>query len=134
MRTTVLTVILLAAASAVAVPPCKPKLEHLKPDQARIENLQVQKVNSGKEDWRRDPKQTVQHEIYGGLAQSQAKTPDMIPVTFVKGDDKTQVFSYTAPDRRVEITLKKPEWLLPYSGIYKLMMWVATDVKTVCTK
>ena len=126
--------VIITASLAHAVTPCKPQTTHRKLDQQQIGNLQVQKVNSLKEDWRLDPKKTAQREIFSGLAQTPAKSPDMIPVTFVKGDDKTQVYSFSAPDREIEITMKKPEWLLPYSGIYKLMMWVVTDVKTTCTK
>jgi hypothetical protein len=127
-------VVLLAASLAHAATPCKTQVTHRKIDQQQIGNLQVQKVNSLKEDWRLDPKKTAQHEILSGVGETAAKSPDMVPVAFIKGDDKTQVYSFNAPDRKIEITMKKPEWLLPYSGIYKLMMWVVTDVKTTCTK
>ncbi len=119
---------------ALANAPCKAGTVHLKLDRQKIGNIQVQQVNSWKEQWRMDPKKTAQHEIFGGRAPSQAKSPDMIPVTFVKGDDRTQVYSYTFDKKTYEFTMKKPEWLLPYAGIYKIMMWVLTDVKTTCSK
>ena len=134
MRTLLIAAICAVSVTVNAATPCKPQTTHRKLDQQQIGNLQVQKVNSLKEDWRLDPKKTAQREIFNGLAPTPAKSPDMIPVAFIKGDDKTQVYSYNAPDRKIEITMKKPEWLLPYSGIYKLMMWVVTDVKTTCTK
>lgn len=134
MRKLIFMTVLAACLPLHAATPCKSQVEHRKLDQQKIGSLQVQKVNSLKEDWRLDPKKTAQREIFGGIAETPAKSPDMIPVTFVKGDDKTQVFSYNAPDRKIEITMKKPEWLLPSSGIYKLMMWVVTDVKTTCAK
>src|SRR5438270_5574956 len=115
MRTHVLAVALATCCTMQAASQCKPSVEHRKLDQTKIGNLQVQKVNSLKEDWRLDAKKTAQHEVLGGLAQTAAKTPDMVPVSFVKGDDKTQVYSFNAPDRKIEITMKKPEWLLPYS-------------------
>ena len=53
----------------------------------------------------------------------------------IGGDDRTQVFQYSSTSgSMLELTLKKPEWLLPYAGIYKLEMWVVTDVKTTCGK
>jgi hypothetical protein len=134
MRTLLIVAVCTASLSLYAAPPCKSQIEHRKLDQQKIGNLQVQKVNSLKEDWRLDPKKTAQAEIFSGAGQTQAKSPDMVLVAFVRGDDKTQVYSYSELGRKIEITMKKPEWLLPYSGIYKLMMWVVTDVKTTCTK
>jgi hypothetical protein len=134
MRNFLLVVLCAASLSSHAISQCKSQVVHRKLNQQQIGNLQVQKVNSLKEDWRLDPKMTAQFEIFAGAGQTVAKKPDMVPVAFVRGDDKTQVYSYTQPDRKIEITMKKPEWLLPYSGIYKLMMWVVTDVKTTCTK
>jgi hypothetical protein len=134
MRTLLIVAVCSASLSLNAAPPCKSQIEHRKLDQQKIGNLQVQKVNSLKEDWRLDPKKTAQAEILSGTGQSKAKSPEMVPVTFVRGDDKMKVYSYSEADRKIEITMKKPEWLLPYSGIYKLMMWVVTDVKTTCNK
>ena len=134
MRTFLISAICAASLTMHAASPCKPSTVHRKLDHQQIGNLQVQKVNSLKEDWRLDPKKTAQFEIFSGTGQTAAKKPDMVPVTFVRGDDKTQVYLFTAPDRKIELTMKKPEWLLPYSGIYKLMMWVVTDVKTTCSK
>ena len=134
MRKLFIATVCFASVALHAASPCKPTAVHRKLDQQQIGNLQVQKVNSLKEDWRLDPKKTAQYEIFAGAGQTLAKKPDMVPVTFVRGDDKTQVYSYSAPDRKIELTMKKPEWLLPYSGIYKLMMWVVTDVKTTCSK
>jgi hypothetical protein len=134
MRTLILLTLCAATFSVHAASQCKSGVVHRKLDKLQIGNLQVQKVNSRKEDWRLDPKKTAQYEIFSGVGQTAAKKPDMVPVTFVSGDDKTQIYSFTQPDRKIELTMKKPEWLLPYSGIYKLMMWVVTDVKTTCTK
>jgi hypothetical protein len=138
MRRALYSVLLLTAAfslTAAAATPCKPKLDHRKLDQTAIGNLQVQKVNSWKEEWRMDPKKTAQHEVVSApLTQTLFRSVDAVPVTFVKGDDRAQVFAYSEDGRKVEVTMKKPEWLLPYSGIYKIMMWVVTDVKTTCTK
>src|SRR6266702_2786292 len=117
MRTLLIVTICAASLTLHAASPCKPQIEHRKLDQQKIGNLQVQKVNSLKEDWRLDPKKTAQAEIFSGTGLTQAKNPEMVPVTFVKGDDKTQVYSYAQTDRKIEITMKKPEWLLPYSGI-----------------
>jgi hypothetical protein len=133
MRIPLIALVCAATLSLQAASPCKPQIEHRKLDQQKIGNLQVQKVNSLKEDWRLDPKKTAQAEIFSA-GQTQAKTPEMVPVAFIRGDDKTQIYSYSEPGRKIEITMKKPEWLLPYSGIYKLMMWVVTDVKTTCSK
>jgi hypothetical protein len=128
-------VLLIAAISAVAATPCKPKLDHRKLDHTKIGNLQVQKVNSWKEDWRMDAKKTAQREVIdASLSQNKFANSDAVPVTLVKGDDRTQIYSYTEPGKTFEITMKKPEWLLPYSGIYKIVMWVVSDAKTVCTK
>lgn len=124
----------LFAIPVAAATPCKTALEHRKLDRQKIQNIQVQKVNSWKEDWRMDPRKTAQHEVAETLAPAPNRNPEMIPVAFVKGDDRTQVFSYRDADRIFEITMTKPEWLLPYSGIYKIMMWVVTDVKTTCAK
>jgi hypothetical protein len=134
MRISPIVLMCAASLSLHAAIPCKPGVVHRKLDQQKIGKLQVQKVNSLKEDWRLDPKKTAQAEILSVEGLTTAKSPEMVPVTFVRGDDKTQVYSYKAPGRSVEVTMKKPEWLLPYSGIYKLMMWVVTDVKTTCTK
>jgi hypothetical protein len=134
MRTSLIIFLLASSLAIHASTPCKPGVLHRKLDQQKIGNLQVQKVNSLKEDWRLDPKKTAQAEVASGLANTLYRTVEQVPVTFVRGDDKTQVYSYSEPGRKIEITMKKPEWLLPYSGIYKLMMWVVTDVKTSCTK
>jgi hypothetical protein len=134
MRTLLIVTICAASLSLNAAAQCKSKIEHRKLDQQKIGNLQVQKVNSLKEDWRLDPKKTAQIEVASGIATILYRAVTTIPVTFVKGDDRSQVYSYSEHDRKIEITMKKPEWLLPYSGIYKLMMWVVTDVKTTCTK
>jgi hypothetical protein len=138
MRRAFYTALLFTAAisaTASAATPCKPKLDHRKLDQTAIGNLQVQKVNSWKEEWRMDPKKTAQHEVVASsLTQMEHRTWESVPVTFIKGDDRTQVYSFRENERSYEITMKKPEWLLPYSGIYKIMMWVVTDVKTTCPK
>ncbi len=125
--------IILFSGVAMAQAPCKPSVEHRKLDQQKIQNTQVQKVNSWKEEWRMDPKKTAQHEAVD-MGSDPKRNPDTVPVTFVRGDDRTQVYSFRDGQRTVELTMKKPEWLLPYSGIYKIMMWVVTDVKTTCAK
>jgi hypothetical protein len=62
-------------------------------------------------------------------------SPNRAAVRFVKGDERVQVFQYAASDGRLlEMTLKKPEWLLPYAGMYKMEMWVVNEVKTTCGK
>lgn len=126
----IIVALTLLACGAVAQP-CK--IEHRKLDQKALQNLQVAKVNSYKEPWRLDAKKVTQREI-SGLAKTQYSSPDAVPVNSVKGDDKTQVFSYVERGTNYQIILKKPEWLLPYAGTYGTMMWVVTDIKTNCAK
>ncbi|MDR3764195.1 MAG: hypothetical protein P4M01_08890 [Acidobacteriota bacterium] len=126
-----LCVLALAAQAAFA---CKPGIEHRKLSQADVQNIQKNKVNTGKEMWRLEAPQVAAREA-PALDAGYKGAPEKAPVKFVKGDDRTQVFQYKASDgRTLELTLKKPEWLLPYAGIYKMEMWVVTDVKTTCGK
>jgi hypothetical protein len=116
-----------------AAPPCTPKVDHRKIDQIKIQNIQKDKVNSGKELWRIEAKEVAAREA-AALDPSYKGAPEKAPVTSIKAEEKLQVFRYKSAGANFEITMKKPEWLLPYSGIYKMMMWVVTDVKTVCAK
>lgn len=128
---TIAAMLLLSAIAFAA--PCTPKTDHRKLDQAAIQNIQKTKVNSGKELWRLDAREVATREA-ASLDTAYKGVPDKAPVKAVKTEDRLQVFSYSASDATYEITLKKPEWLLPYSGIYKMMMWVVTDVKKTCNK
>jgi hypothetical protein len=126
--------------SAVTVPLqgiCKPANDHRKLDQAAQKNVQQTQVNSGKELWRLDAAQVAAREAAAldpGCAVCKG-APGRAAVRLVKGDERMQVFQYAASDGRLlELTLKKPEWLLPWAGIYKMEMWVVTDVKTACGK
>lgn len=128
MRTALLSLLLLSSVLSFAASPCTPKVDHRKIDQIKIQNIQKDKVNSGKEMWRLEAKEVAAREC-SELVMVELK-PGPIPV---RGDDKTQVFACgPVANAHFEITMKKPEWLLPYAGIYKMMMWVVTDVKTVC--
>jgi hypothetical protein len=123
---------LLASAVAAFAAPCTPNLDHRKIDHTAIQNIQKDKVNSGKELWRLDPKEVAAREA-AALDPAYKGAPGKTPVQFVKGDDRVQVFRYrNAAGASYEITLKKFDWLLPYSGIYKMMMWTVTDVKRTC--
>ncbi|HUO60358.1 MAG TPA: hypothetical protein VMU24_06790 [Candidatus Acidoferrales bacterium] len=118
--------LILLTTTVAAQTPCKPAIEHRKLDRTALQNLQVAKVNSYKEPWRLEAKEIATRECAG------LKLPAAVPV---RGDDRTQVFSCGAANgAHTELTLNKPEWLLPYAGTYRLMMWVVTDVKTVCAK
>ncbi len=124
----VLTVgfVLLLSLAAVAAP-CAPKTEHRKLNHAVIEATQRDKVNSGKELWRLDAPEVAKRECDTISKGSTAKQ--------TKPGDKAETFSCTASaggTPQYELTLQKPDWLLPYAGIYKMMMWVVTDVKTSC--
>ncbi len=135
MRSLVTAAVLILISANAFGTPCKAGNDHRKLDQVHIENIQVKQVNSMKEDWRLDPKKTAQHEVLEAKLNTLAfQKADQIPLTSVKSEDREQVFAYSEHGVRYEITVKRPEWLLPYSGIYKMMMWVVTDVKTVCTK
>lgn len=125
--------ILLGTASLLASP-CKPLNDHRRIDQAAQQNIQKSRVNSGKEMWRLEAPQVAAREA-AALDPGYKGAPEKAAVRQLKGDDRVQVFQYTATDGRLlELTLKKPEWLLPYAGIYKMEMWVVTDVKTTCGK
>ena len=125
-----LIIVLFACASLHAASPCKPGLEHKRLEQTSVQNIQ-KKVNLGGDPWRLDPKEVAVRQI-------EMIDPSLKPAAIrdqlqtVKADERTQVLSYKAADRSYEITMKKPEWLLPYSGIYKTMIWNVTDVKTTC--
>jgi hypothetical protein len=126
------TIFLGAAASLAS--PCKPLNDHRKIDQAAQQNIQKTRVNSGKDMWRLEAPQVAAREA-ASLDAGYKGAPEKAAVRLVKGDDRVQVFQYTATDgRSLEFTLKKPEWLLPYAGIYKMEMWMVTDVKTTCGK
>ncbi len=125
---------------AVAVPLqgiCRPANDHRKLDQAAQKSVQQTRVNSGKELWRLEAAQVASREAAAldpGCVVCKG-APGSAAVQLVKGDERMQVFQYTASDGRLlELTLKKPEWLLPWAGIYKMEMWVVTDVKTACGK
>jgi hypothetical protein len=125
--------LLLAAAIPMSAA-CRPGVEHRKLDQNALQNVQKSKVNSGKELWRLEAAQVAAREA-AALDSGYKGAAEKAPVRAVKGDDRMQIFQYTATDGRLlELTLKKPEWLLPYAGIYKMEMWVVTDVKTTCGK
>lgn len=131
MRTlTIATLVCALTAGAFAAGPCKSGTDHRTLKQTSIQNTQ-KKVNLGADPWRFDPKETAAREVES-LDSSQKAATVKPALKQVKGDERTSVMTYAAPDRTYEITMKKPEWLLPYSGIYKTMMWVVTDVKTVC--
>ena len=132
MRSIVLfSAVALTATSALA---CKPGVEHRKLNQTEVQNIQKNKVNTGKEMWRLEAAQVAAREA-AALDAGYKGAPDKAPVKLLKGDDRMQVFQYKAADGRLlELTMKKPEWLLPYAGIYKMEMWVVTDVKTTCGK
>lgn len=130
-------VVLCAAGTAMAVQSvatCKAGTEHRKLDQAALQNIQKTKVNSAKEMWRLEAAQVAAREA-AALDAGYKGAPEKAAVKSLSGDDRKQVFQYKASDgRTLELTLQKPEWLLPYAGIYKLEMWVVTDVKTICGK
>ncbi len=117
---------LLCSLSAVATP-CAPKTEHRKLNHALIEATQRDKVNSGKEMWRLDATEVAKRECDTLAKGAIAKQ--------TKAGDKSQTFactSSTSGTPQYELTLQRPDWLLPYAGIYKTMMWVVTDVKMTC--
>jgi len=126
-----LIVLFALSALAAAATPCKPGVERRKLKQAALQNLQVAKVNSGKELWRLEAARVAAREA-ASLDSAYKGDPEKVPVKQLRGDDKMQVFSYTGADRTLEITVKKFDWLLPYSGIWKMMMWTVSDVKTKC--
>jgi hypothetical protein len=133
MRNAIVCVMLASAVAAFAAP-CTPKVDHRKIDQTAIQNIQKNKVNSGKELWRLDAKEVAAREA-AALDSAYKGAPEKTPVQSVKAEDKLQVFRYkSAAGATYEITMKKFEWLLPYSGIYKMMAWTVTDVKTTCGK
>jgi len=128
-----MAVILLAAAVPLAGA-CRPGVERRKLDQAALQNVQKTKVNSGKEMWRLEASQVAAREA-AALDPGYKGAPEKASVRPIRGDDRTQVFQYSSTSgSMLELTLKKPEWLLPYAGIYKLEMWVVADVKTTCGK
>ncbi len=113
---------------------CKSANVHRKLDQTAEQNLQKTRVNSGKDLWRLEAAQVASREA-AALDPAYKGAPERAAVRLVKGDERVQVFQYAASDGRLlELTLKKPEWLLPWAGIYKMEMWVVTDVKTACGK
>jgi len=125
--------LILLTATVAAQTPCKPGVEHRKLDHTALQNLQVAKVNSYKEPWRLEAKEVVTREC-NNLVEVTMNPPEAIAVS-VRGDDRTQVFSCGPVNKaQFELTLQKPEWLLPYAGTYRTMMWIVTDVKTVCAK
>lgn len=125
---------LLASAVAAFAAPCTPNLDHRKINHTAIQNIQKDKVNTGKELWRLDPKEVAAREA-AALDHAYKGAPNKTPVQSVKGDDRFQVFRYrTAAGTSYEITLKRFDWLLPYSGIYEMMMWTVTDVRATCAK
>jgi len=115
----------------------KPGNDRRKLDQAAQENVQQTQVNSGKELWRLEAPRVAAREAAAldpGCVVCKG-APERAAVKLVKGDERMQVFRYAASDGRLlELTLKKPEWLLPWAGIYKMEMWVVTDVRTTCGK
>ncbi len=113
---------------------CTPGNVRRKIDQSAQQSIQKLRVNSGKEMWRLEAPQVAAREA-AALDPGFKGAPDKAPVRFLKGDDRTQLFQYTATDGRIlELTLNKPEWLLPWAGLYKLEMWVVLSVKTTCGK
>jgi hypothetical protein len=121
-------------ATALLASPCKPLNDHRKIDQAAQQNIQKTRVNSGKDMWRLEAAQVASREA-AALDAGYKGAPEKAAVRQLKGDERVQVFEYKATDGRLlQLTLKKPEWLLPYAGIYKMEMWVVTDVKTTCGK
>lgn len=130
MKIPIVSVLLLASASLCSASPCKPAVEAKKLDQTSVQNIQ-KKVNLGGDPWRLDPKEVAARQIES--MDSSLKAAAVKPaLQAVKSDERAQVFSYKAADRTYEVTLKKPEWLLPYAGIYKTMIWNVTGVKTTC--
>jgi hypothetical protein len=124
MRT--LLCLILLAGTAVAQSPCKPSVEHRKLDHTALQNLQVAKVNSYKEPWRLEAREVANREC------ASLKLPS---ATFLRGDERTQTFTCGPGNfHTMELTLQKPEWLLPDAGTYRTMMWIVTDVKTGCAK
>lgn len=126
---------LLLLSSFVAAAPCSPKIEHRKIDQRAIQDIQKNKVNTAKDMWRLDAPTVAAREA-AALDASYKGIPEKASVKQITGNDKMQVFSYMAADgsKSYEITLKKYEWLIPYSGIWKMMMWTVSDVKTICPR
>jgi len=117
---------LLVTGTVFASGPCRSKFERKRIDQTTLENIQKFQVNSGKELWRLDGDKVAQHEaVILDPALTTAK-PAM------KGGDMVQTYTYRSGGTTYVITLKKFDWLLPYSGIYKMMMWTVTDVRTIC--
>jgi hypothetical protein len=135
-RWTLCAIIILGVASPLQAV-CKPGNDHRKLDQTAQKNIQQTRVNSGKELWRLEAPQVAAREaaLLDPNCVLCKSAPERTAVRFVKGDERVQVFQYAASDGRLlELTLKKPEWLLPWAGIYKMEMWVVTDVKTTCGK
>ena len=130
MKIAIVSALLLFATSSFAASPCKSATETKKLDQTSTQNTQ-KRVNLGGDPWRLDPKEVAARQIESMDASLKAATVKG-SLTQVKADERTQVLSYKAADRTYEVTMKKPEWLLPYSGIYKTMMWNVTSVKTTC--
>jgi hypothetical protein len=130
MKIAIAALILIASTLSFAASPCKPAVEHKKLEQNSVQNVQ-KKVNLGGDPWRLDPKEVAARQIESMDASLKAGAIKN-DLQSVKSDERTQVLSYKAADRNYEITMKKPEWLLPYAGIYKTMMWNVTDVKTIC--
>ncbi len=118
--------VLLAAGTALASGPCRPKFERKPINQATIENIQKLQVNSGDELWRLDANKVAQREAVSLDPALTTAKPD------VKGSEMVQMYTYRSGSTTYVITLKKFDWLLPYSGIYKMMMWTVTDVRTIC--
>lgn len=130
MRNFILITALLSSTLLFAASPCKPSVEHTKLDQTATQNIQ-KKVNLGSDPWRLDAKEVAARKIE---SLDPTLTAPVIKAWLktVKSDEQTQVLSYKSADRAFEITMRKPEWLLPYAGIYKTMMWNVTDVTTTC--
>ncbi|HWR36907.1 MAG TPA: hypothetical protein VN622_13685 [Clostridia bacterium] len=130
MRNLFIALALLVSTVAVAATPCKSGAAPRKLNRTSLQNVQ-KKVNLGADSWRFDAKEVAAREVES-IDTSQKAAVVKGALKPIKSDERTAVLTYAAPDRSFDITLKKPEWLLPYSGIYKTMMWIVTDVKTTC--
>ncbi len=130
MRNLILVTALFSSTILFAATPCKPAVEHTKLDQAATQTIQ-KKVNLGGEPWRLDAKEVAARQVESMDATLKAPVVKAWLKT-VKSDEHTQVLSYKTEDRTYEITMRKPEWLLPYASIYKTMIWNVTDVTTTC--
>lgn len=127
------SLLLFVTCAAAAQTPCKPGLNHRKLDHKTLQNLQVSKVNTAKELWRLDADRLAEVECL--TLEPLLKMRSASSYRKLRGDDHVQVFTCAPVNgRQFELTLKRPDWLLPYSGTLHMMMWVVTDVKTTCGK